>query len=207
MSIGNFVLAINSWFGMIVWFNFGVLANLTRLWMIHSLVVAPLISLSLNMPSPPVPQHVPQKPIKDPKISKVDTRPLKQLATPAYEPIAQLEPIYVNKLRPLGTYANTYAPGWCTYGVASRLPIPNDWGNANTWASSASNAGYSVSNIPQVGSIAHTYGDSYLGHVAIVEAINPDGSFLIWEMNGIYGFNTVDTRTTTTAEFQNFILV
>lgn len=97
--------------------------------------------------------------------------------------------------------------GWCTFGAASRLPVPSGWGNANSWALSATLAGYKVSSIPKEGTVAQTVGDSFMGHVAVVESVNPDGSFVIWEENGMYGLGTFDTRTTTTAEFSTFIYV
>jgi surface antigen len=100
---------------------------------------------------------------------------------------------------------NSFVPGQCTWGIASRLPIT--WsGNANEWAVNAQAQGIEVTNTPTVGSIAQTSGDSYLGHVALVESLNPDGSFVVWEMNGANGPFTTDERTTTTAEFPNFIL-
>lgn len=174
---------------------------------LKALAALPSITLSLHMPAVPVANPVPQKPTHKPVISiKTDTKLLAKLPPPAYEPIAELEPIYVNKLRPLGTYANDYAPGNCTWYVASRLPVPNSMGNANNWAYSASIAGLSVSNVPRVGSVAQTAGDSWLGHVAIVESINTDGSFIISEMN-YQGYDLVDSRTTTTAEFPNFIYI
>lgn len=132
---------------------------------------------------------------------------MKALETPSLSPLEALQPVYINKLRAIGTYANSYAPGNCTAGVASRLPIPDNWGNANSWSYNAILAGYTVSSIPKVGSIAQTSGDSYLGHVGIVLSVNPDGSFLIWEENGTYGLFTADERTATTAEFPNFIYV
>lgn len=101
---------------------------------------------------------------------------------------------------------NLYTPGQCTYGVASRIPIPDNWGNANEWSANAAAQGYTVSDTPKVGSIAQTGGDSYLGHVAIVTAVSPDGSFTVWEEN-YYGQGVTDERTTSTLEFPNFIYI
>lgn len=109
-------------------------------------------------------------------------------------------------IAPLGTYSNDYAWGNCTWYVASRLPVPNSMGNANNWAYSASMSGLNVSNTPRVGAIAQTSGDSWLGHVAIVESINDDGTFVVSEMN-YAGLGIVDTRTTSTDEFPSFIYI
>lgn len=136
----------------------------------------------------------------------MELRTLPKLKDVSYVVQAPVEPIWVSKLRPPNTYANGYAAGNCTAYVASRLPIPNDWGNANNWAYAASIAGYTVSNVPKAGSIAQTSGDSYLGHVAVVESVNPDGSFVISEMN-YAGLYSVDTRVTSSLEFPTFIYV
>jgi surface antigen len=47
------------------------------------------------------------------------------------------------------------------------------WGNAGEWAGSASAAGFVLSDRPQPGSIVVTW-ESPLGHVAFVEAVDPD---------------------------------
>lgn len=130
--------------------------------------------------------------------------PLKTMPVSHFQPLRGLEPVWVNKLRPYGTYANDYAPGNCTWYVASRLPLPGSMGNANNWAYAASLAGLTVSSVPKPGSVAQTAGDSWLGHVAVVESVNPDGSFVISEMNYL-GLGLVDSRAATTAEFPNFI--
>lgn len=54
------------------------------------------------------------------------------------------------------------------HGVA--LP---QWGNAGEWAGNASAAGFVLSDRPQPGSIVVTW-ESPLGHVAFVEAVDPD---------------------------------
>ena len=135
----------------------------------------------------------------------VNIAPQKTLSEPRIAPLEPLSPVYVNKLRPFGTYANSYDWGNCTFYVASRLPIPNDWNNANNWAYAATLAGYTVSSVPKAGEIAQTTGDSWAGHVAVVESVNPDGSFVISEMNA-EGLGVIDSRITSTAEFPNFII-
>lgn len=143
-------------------------------------------------------------PIKDVSLLK----PIQTLPEPELQPQAVLEPVWENKLRPYGTYGGAdYVPGQCTFGVAQRLPIPPSWGNANQWPTSASYAGYGVGTAPKAGSVAVSYTDSWLGHVAVVESVNPDGSFVIWEENGPGGPYSTDERTATTAEFSTFIYI
>lgn len=109
--------------------------------------------------------------------------------------------------------SNGYAPGYCTWYVASRINVPNNWGNAVSWAyfASQSGSGWKVSTKPTVGAIAQTtqlacysrYGDRIcLGHVAIVEAVSPDGSQIQYsDMNGVAGFNRVGYSKWTPASF------
>lgn len=82
---------------------------------------------------------------------------------------------------------NGYAYGYCTYYASARRaqlgkPIPGNWGNASSWAYYAAAQGYVVGKTPQVGAIMQNGGG--LGHVAIVEAVNPGVSITISEMNG-----------------------
>lgn len=86
---------------------------------------------------------------------------------------------------PVGTYANPYPYGQCTYGVASmkgNIPV---WGNAADWAWEAREAGYTVSDTPIVGSVAQTSA-GYWGHVATVVGVG-DGTVTVIEQN--YDYN------------------
>jgi surface antigen len=68
---------------------------------------------------------------------------------------------------------NGYDWGNCTWYVASQIPVPSNWGNADTWAYYAGLSGWNVNSTPSVGAIAQTpYAAGGLGHVAIVEAVN-----------------------------------
>lgn len=102
---------------------------------------------------------------------------------------------------------NGYIPGWCTYYVASRVNIPTNWGNANTWDDRARLSGWIVSPVPVPGAIAQTnYGRQ--GHVGVVEAVSEDGSMIKYsDMNGLAGFNRVGYSdwVPVHAKFQNFI--
>lgn len=86
---------------------------------------------------------------------------------------------------------NGYAPGWCTWYVASRIAVPNNWGNANTWDNYAVLSGWTVSRMPIVGAIAQS-DSGFGGHVAIVEAVSEDGSMIKYsDMNGLRGWGAV----------------
>lgn len=78
---------------------------------------------------------------------------------------------------------NLYDWGNCTWYVASKRAIPNDWGNANTWLPRAQVAGYQTGLEPRVGAVAWFPPGGSLGHVAYVLAVNGDGTVLISEMN------------------------
>lgn len=94
-------------------------------------------------------------------------------------------------LAPYGTYRNTYIWGNCTRYVASRRPVPNNWGNANTWLPRAKASGWATGSTPAVGAIAWTPAGPY-GHVAVVEKVEGDRVFIA-EMNYI-GLNRISTR-------------
>jgi len=86
---------------------------------------------------------------------------------------------------------NGYDYGWCTYYVATRVAVPNNWGNADTWDDYARLSGWTVSSIPRAGAIAQTDA-GWGGHVAYVEAVSADGSMIKYsDMNGIAGWGAV----------------
>ena len=86
---------------------------------------------------------------------------------------------------------NGYAYGWCTWYVASRIKMPSNWGNANTWDNYSARSGWTVSTVPVVGAIAQTDARG-LGHVGIVEAVSEDGTMIKYsDMNGISGWGRV----------------
>jgi hypothetical protein len=111
-------------------------------------------------------------------------RPLQE----AYKPFSTLELVPL-PVAPVASYSNTYEWGNCTAYVASRVHVPETWGNANTWAYYAAQEGYTVSGVPLVGAVAQT-GAGYYGHVALVEAVG-DGQVLVSEMN-VRGLGVVD---------------
>jgi len=62
------------------------------------------------------------------------------------------------------------------------------WWHARHWADNAQSLGFVVDTTPAPGSIAHWYagegGADSLGHVAVVESVNADGSVIVEEYNG-----------------------
>lgn len=83
---------------------------------------------------------------------------------------------------------NGYDYGYCTWYVASKIAVPANWGNANTWALYAALSGWTVSRTPTAGAIAQT-SRGWLGHVAIVEAVSADGATMKYsDMNGLAGW-------------------
>jgi surface antigen len=88
---------------------------------------------------------------------------------------------------------NGYAYGFCTWYVASVLPVPSNWGNANTWDNYAGQSGWVVSIVPRVGAIAQSDG-GWAGHVAVVTAVSANGQKVKYsDMNGLSGWGRVGT--------------
>jgi surface antigen/LysM repeat protein len=85
--------------------------------------------------------------------------------------------------------------GQCTYYVSTRRKV--SWsGDAWTWFRNARAVGRPEGRLPVQGAIVVMWG-SWVGHVAYVEQVYPDGSFQISEMN-MRGVGVVDQRTVTT---------
>jgi surface antigen len=99
--------------------------------------------------------------------------------------------------------SNGYDYGYCTWYVATQVPVPANWGNASTWAYYARMSGWHVSSAPTVGAIAQKGGGE--GHVAIVTGVNADGSVQVRDMNGFAGWGRVGNGTVSSGTFQNYI--
>lgn len=118
----------------------------------------------------------------------------------------------VNGYTPISMPAtgNAYAFGNCTSWAYERRAqlghsVGSYWGNAATWDSMGRAAGYVVDKTPTVGSVYQmpAFVDAYTGvygHVGIVEAVNPDGSIYVSEMNYAGNFNRVTYRTIPAAQ-------
>lgn len=101
---------------------------------------------------------------------------------------------------------NGYDYGYCTWYVANKLPVPSNWGNANTWDDLAPVSGWSVSKAPRPGAVAQS-NRGYFGHVAVVEAVSDDGTMIKYsDMNGLAGFGRVGySDWTPVSHFDNYI--
>jgi surface antigen len=92
-------------------------------------------------------------------------------------------------------YDFAVAHGIPTGGVASSSRfggIPDYWWNAWRWLSNAQRVGIPTGSTPVVGALAvfpRGYGGSAVGHVAYVEHINPDGTYVVSERNWNYDRN------------------
>lgn len=89
--------------------------------------------------------------------------------------------------------SNTYFYGFCTwYAAERRADVPNNWGNAGRWLSSAKASGWPTGSEPKPGAVLVT-NESWVGHVAYVESVDGD-NFTVSEMN-LRGWARVSTRT------------
>lgn len=132
------------------------------------------------------------------QITEVDTleTTLKPLEPRELKTLVKItpKPVFVPKIvaKP-AVSGNLYTPGNCTWFAKSRRPdLPNNLGNANTWARRAAAQGYATGSAPRVGAVGvDTSGP--LGHVFIVTAVNGT-TMTISEMNwrGLY---VVSSRT------------
>lgn len=90
---------------------------------------------------------------------------------------------------------------WCTDYVHSKRPDVAVYGSAGyNWLSSAQAAGKSTGKTPQAGAVAVTN-----GHVAYVESVNSDGSYVVSEMGWNYKAGNYNQRTVQPGTFGGFI--
>jgi len=90
---------------------------------------------------------------------------------------------------------------WCTDYVHSRRPDVAIYGNAGyNWIGSAQAAGKATGSTPQAGAVAVMN-----GHVAYVESVNPDGSYVVSEMGWNYQAGNYNKRTVQPGAFGAFI--
>lgn len=110
--------------------------------------------------------------------------------------------LYDNSI-PGGGDGMGYAYGQCTWGVAARInqlglklkgrngekiSITNTMGNGQDWVGTAASLGGETGSTPREGAIVSFVGGSHgtlaaYGHVAFIEKVYPDGSYLISETN------------------------
>ncbi len=90
---------------------------------------------------------------------------------------------------------------WCTDYVQSKRSDVNGYGNAGYgWISRAQAQGKATGTTPQAGAVAVMN-----GHVAYVESVNPDGSYVVSEMGWNYQAGNYNKRTVSPGTFGGFI--
>ncbi len=90
---------------------------------------------------------------------------------------------------------------WCTDYVHSKRPDVPVYGNAGyNWVSSAQAQGKATGTAPRAGAVAVTN-----GHVAYVESVNADGSYVVSEMGWNYQAGNYNQRTVNPGTFGQFI--
>ncbi len=90
---------------------------------------------------------------------------------------------------------------WCTDYVHSKRPDVAIYGNAGyNWVSSAQAAGKTTGSTPQAGAVAVMD-----GHVAYVESVNADGTYVVSEMGWNYQAGNYNQRTVQPGAFGSFI--
>jgi LysM repeat protein len=99
----------------------------------------------------------------------------------------------------LGPFANgKFVMGQCTWYVASRRNVT--WtGDAWMWWGNARAMGVPEGQVPEPGAIMVTWESPWYGHVAYVEQVNADGTFVVSEMNFKAPY-VIDTRTLRTKD-------
>lgn len=120
------------------------------------------------------------------------TSPVSNNTRSVAAPTATVQPALAPVVARGSSAGNRYTAGNCTWYVKSMRPdLPNNLGNANTWAARAAAQGLATGSTPRVGAAAQMRG--YM-HVAYVTAVNGDGTVTISEMNwrGLY---QVSSRT------------
>lgn len=113
-----------------------------------------------------------------------------------------------------GDTGNAYPWGQCTWWAYERrhqlgLPAGSHFGNAASWAASATALGYTVDTTPTVGAIVvfapgQVGAHPVYGHVAVVEQVHDDGSATISESN-VQGLGVISNRTLANANQYTYI--
>jgi len=135
-----------------------------------------------------------------------------QLATAA-TPVAQAAPapttvasapVVTQQYTTAPVNSNSYYVGngmWCTDYVHSKRPDVPIYGNAGyNWVSAAQADGKATGSTPKAGAVAVMD-----GHVAYVESVNPDGSYVVSEMGWNYQTGNYNQRTVQPGAFGSFI--
>lgn len=146
-----------------------------------------------EIPLPPAPEPVPVQEAAPVTVSvSSSSAPAQQTQSAPRQTTAVTQ-------KPAQTSGNGYVYGYCTWHVKNlRSDLPNNLGNADTWAARASAQGYSTGSTPRVGAVAQAI-TGYM-HVAYVTAVHKDGTITVSEMN-FKGWGVVNSRSVSAKEF------
>lgn len=121
-------------------------------------------------------------------------------------------PVGFNPNHAIEDTGNAYPFSQCTWWAYIRrhqlgLPVGSYYGNGADWANSAKQLGYWVDNTPRVGDImvfqrGQEGASAFYGHVAIVEAVNPDGSVTTSECGASYNGKPFTRTFSNVGDFQ-----
>lgn len=104
---------------------------------------------------------------------------------------------------------DSYTPLNCTAGACELASwVPDGLGDGGDWAANAPAFGIQVTMVPTAGAVVcYCRGDGYsqFGHVALVDQVYPDGTFLVTEENFI-GLGQFDQRVSTQGDVCGFLL-
>ncbi len=154
-------------------------------------IIVPLPDEQLTdrpLPEPPV--------VVEPAVTAEEYTPTSRATTSAPRaaapaPRAASQPAYRGS-----SSGNTYTYGYCTWYVKNMRPdLPNNLGNADTWAARAAAQGLPTGSAPRVGAV----GQQGM-HVVYVQSVNGDGTVTVSEMNFV-GWNQISTRTVPASSF------
>lgn len=130
-----------------------------------------------------------------------------QLAAPAapVTAVAQTETTYTTQeytTAPVNSTSYYVGNGmWCTDYVHSKRPDVPIYGNAGySWIGAAQAQGKATGSTPRAGAVAVMN-----GHVAYVESVNSDGSYVVSEMGWNYQAGNYNQRTVQPGTFGSFI--
>lgn len=156
----------------------------------------------LTIPRPD--EKLKDRPLPEPIQEPVTPAIAPQPASTSHRPAARTERRTVRKpatTRPTvqargSSTGNRYTAGYCTWYVKNRRPsLPNNLGNANTWAGRARAQGMATGSIPRTGAVGQRG-----MHVVYVERVNSNGTVTISEMNR-RGLFVISTRTVPASDF------
>lgn len=143
-------------------------------------------------------------PAKDKKLKDRFSKLAQATAPVASAPAASAATYTTQEYTTAPVNSSSYYVGngmWCTDYVHSKRPDVAIYGNAGyNWISSAQAAGKSTGSTPKAGAVAVMD-----GHVAYVEKVNGDGSYVVSEMGWNYQAGNYNKRTVQPGAFGGFI--